>query len=111
MESKFINKDKRRYNSMIIQNDYYDAWKISYKYSSILLKRISHEDIYFLCFSIHKTYLNELKHKKINCNQNKNYIQVWNTMINSMKKNYNLSSIRLLQQTSQQKNYNRRYLP
>jgi len=98
-----IYKDKNRNNSKLIENNYYEAWNISYKYSSILLKKISHEDIFLLCFSIHKQYLNELKNKKINYNKDKNYIQVWNTMINSMKKNYNLSSIRLLQQTSVQR--------
>ena len=102
-----INKDKRRNKSQIIQNNYFEAWKLSYKYSTILLKKINHEDIYLLCFSIHEDYLNELKNKKIiksnKGNKNKNYIQVWNTMLNSMIKNHNISSINLLQQTSQQR--------
>ena len=104
-----INKDKRRSNSQFNEKNYYEAWKLSYKYSTFLLKKINHEDIYLLCFSIHEEYLNELKNKKIiksnKGDQNENYIQVWKTMLNSMKKNYNISSIRLLQQTSQQRNY------
>ena len=35
---------------------------------------------------IHKKFINELKIKKINYNENQNYIQIWETMLNSMKK-------------------------
>ena len=102
-----FNKDKKRYNSQIIQNNHFEAWNLSYKYSTILLNKINHKNIFELCFSIHENYINELKQKKIiksiKKNKNKNYIQVWNTMLNSMKKNHNISSIRLLQQTSQQR--------
>ena len=98
-----IKKDKKRNISFINKNNYHEAWNISYKYSSFLLKKINHNDIYNLCFMIHKEFINELKIKKIDWNQNKNYIQVWTTMLNSMSKNHNTSSIRLLQQTSQQR--------
>ena len=99
-----IKKDKRRFQSFKKQNNYYEAWNISHKYSTFLLRKINHNDIYNLCFMIHKEFINELKVKKIDYNQNKNYIQVWETMLNSISKNHNTSSIRLLQQTSQQKN-------
>ena len=50
---------------------------------------------------IHKEFINELKIKKLIIMKIK-IIFKYGTMLNSMKKNHNTSSIRLLQQTSQQ---------
>ena len=32
------------------QNNYYEAWNVSYKYSSYLIKKINHKDIHILCY-------------------------------------------------------------
>ena len=96
-----INKDKRRIQSIHDQNNYYEAWNVSYKYSSYLIKKINHKDIHILCYNIYNQYMNELKNKKINNkNQSKKYIQIWNTMINTLFKQNIKKSINLLHLTN-----------
>ena len=101
-----IEKDKRRTDSLTNQLKHKEAWNISYKYSSILMKKIDSEDIYEIyeiCFSIYHQYLNELKYKKLN--MKKNYTQIWGTMINTLIKGNNgiKGPIHILHQTNQQR--------
>jgi len=102
-----INKDNRRRLEMQKKVDYNEGWKLSYQYSAILIDNITDEDLYNLCCVNHSQFMNELKRKGIN--KEKNYTQVWLTMLNTVydKKNKNnpKAAIRLLHQTNQQRTY------
>ena len=104
-----INKDKRRRLEMQRKVDYNGGWKLSYKYSSILMNKLDSVDLYTICCSVREEFLHELK---VNClPDNKNYTQVWLTMLNTVydKKNKNNhgAAVRLLHQTNQQRTYNK----
>mgnify|MGYP003968417781 CR=1 FL=1 len=102
-----INKDKRRKYEMSLQNKYHEGWLLSLKYSNILMDNIDSKNIYTICSSIHGEFSHQLKVNGLNDNNKKNYIQVWDTMLNTVydKKNRNnpKSAVKLLQQTSQQR--------
>ena len=104
-----INKDNRRRLEMQKKVDYNKGWKLSYQYSAILIDNITDEDLYNLCCVNHSQFMNELKRKGIN--KEKNYTQVWLTMLNTVydKKNKKnpKAAIRLLHQTNQQRTYNK----
>ena len=72
-----------------------DAWKISLKYSKILMDHSNNDD-----------YLSELQREGLNF-KNKNYMQVWDTMINTQKRNpkrdIKAGAIKLLHQTNVQR--------
>ena len=101
-----INKDKRRKYEMSLQNKYREGWLLSLKYSNILMDNIDSKNLYTICSSIHGEFSHQLKVNGLNDNE-KNYIQVWDTMLNTVydKKNRNnpKSAVKLLQQTSQQR--------
>jgi hypothetical protein len=87
---------------------YNKAWKISKKYTTILME---HEDnnIHFeIAPNIYSQYLCELKLNKIQT-KNKNYTQNWQTMINTLNNNPKESvcraSVKLLHQTSVQRSF------
>lgn len=68
------------------------------------MKNINSHDLYTICCSVYGRYLTELKSKKLPI-KNKNYIQVWDTMINTVKKGVlERRAIKLLHQTSYQHN-------
>ena len=94
-----IRKDKRRNESLKIDFFYHNAWKLSNKYSSMLMNHIENENYYELSMMYYSQYMNELHQRGYNKNKNKNYVQVWNTMINTGTRD----SIRLLHQTSVQR--------
>tara|TARA_A100001037_G_C14990437_1_gene562343 strand:+ start:95 stop:406 length:312 start_codon:yes stop_codon:yes gene_type:complete len=97
-----IEKDKRRNKSYSNKSNYKEAWNISHKYSSYLIKHIDNENLYEICHTIYHQYLNELNNKKLI--KSKNYLQVWETMINTVNKNTEIKpSIRILYQTSCQR--------
>jgi len=102
-----INKDNRRRLEMQHKVDYNEGWKMSYQYSSILMDKIDSTNLYIICCSIRDEFLHELKVHGLS--DNKNYTQVWLTMLNTVydKKNKNnpKASIRLLHQTNQQRTY------
>ena len=84
-----INKDKNRkisYNNTLNNQE---LWKISHKYSLILMNNKSKIDE--IASSIYGEYINELKNKKLPyLNTKKNlHIIIWNTLLNNLKKNYN----------------------
>jgi len=94
-----VEKDKRRKISLQNYKNYHDAWKLSHKYSSRLIKHIGNENFYDLCAMYYSQYMNEINNRGYNNNKNKNYIQIWNTMINTGTR----ESIKLLHQTNVQK--------
>jgi len=105
-----IQINKRRNESFQIKSDYQECWKISHRYSSVLIKNISTRDLGLLCDTVYGQYLNELesnnlKTKSKNHNKDKNYVQIWETMINTVKKckGNEICSIRLLHQTNCQR--------
>ena len=89
-----IEKDKRRKISLQDYKNYHNAWKLSHKYSSRLVKNINNENYYELSKMYYSQYMNEINNHGYN--KNRNYIQIWNTMINTGTK----ESIRLLHQTN-----------
>ena len=95
-----IDKDKKRNTSIETQFNTSEAWKLSYKYSTKLLKDIDKVNIYLLCNIVYNQYMIHLRYKKI-FKKNKKYVQIWNTMLNTIKQEKNMKmSIRLLHLTS-----------
>ena len=103
-----ISVNKRRRVAYNQKANYDECWKISRKYSSILMKNINSVDLYNICCSIYGQYITELKSKNLQlkdkCNNIKKYIQVWETMINTVRKGeIDKQAIRLLHQTNCQR--------
>jgi len=97
-----FTKDKRRTEAFNLKWEHDECWRTSLKYSSQLIKNSKKNDIDNLCNSIYGQYINELQSRKI-YNENKNYIQIWNTMLNSVKRgNHTQMAIKLLHQTNLQ---------
>jgi len=89
------------------KNDCHRAWTISLKYSVYLMNNIDKSiDVYSLVTQIYKQYISELQSNKLVSNKDKKYIQVWNTVINTLR-NINVKlhkrSIKLLHQTNVQR--------
>ena len=101
------NQRDAEYNK---KEKYKEAWKISKKYTSILIDHENKNEHLDIAANIHYQYISELKYKGINYRKNKNYIQVWNTMINTINNNPKINiqraSIKLLHQTSVQRSAN-----
>ena len=100
-----INKDNRRLRGLRNENHTYNAWKLSHNYSNLLLKHIDNENLYEMCVLYHFQYMNEIKNHNYKHDKQRNYIQVWDTMMNTVRK-YNdtmKGSVRLLHQTSVQR--------
>jgi len=92
------------------QND--ECWNISHKYSKILIKNIDSKDIYTICCSIHGQYITELTSKNLPLKNKKHtiktYIQIWETMLNTVRKGeVEKVAIRLLHQTNCQRRHHR----
>jgi len=103
-----IQKNKRRKESFQIKEDLQECWKISHRYSGVLIKNITSSDLGLLCDTVYGQYLHELESNNLNTkrkNKDKNYVQVWKTMINTVRvcKGNEISSIRLLHQTNCQR--------
>ena len=103
-----IQINKRRKEAFQIKSDYQECWKISHRYSSVLIKNITSSDLGLLCDTVYGQYLHELESNNLNTkrkNKDKNYVQVWKTMINTVRvcKGNEISSIRLLHQTNCQR--------
>ena len=94
-----IKKDKRRKISLQDYKNYHNAWRLSHKYSSKLLKHIDNKNFYDLCEMYYSQYMNEINNHDYN--KNRNYIQIWDTMINTGTR----ESIRLLHQTNVQRTH------
>ena len=97
-----IYKDKRRATGYQIKASHYECWNLSKRYSGILMKNLDSRDLYTICRSISGEYLNELTGNNLSLEGN--HIQVWQTMINTVKKgDHSIASIRLLHQTNCQR--------
>ena len=98
-----IQKDKRRIQAYQKYNNYHNAWKLSHRYSNMLIKHINNENLYDMCIMYYIQYMNEIKSHGYN--RNKNYIQIWDTMINTVSKFEDTmkQSVRLLHQTNIQR--------
>ena len=84
---------------------YYDGWKVSLKYSTILTHFKTLDLVFDNYENIYHQYLSELKFKNLTSTKN---TQVWETFVNSMRKNkYGLMPLKILHQTNIQRvNYN-----
>ena len=85
------------------------AWNISKKYSHILIEHENKNEHLDIAANIHYQYISELKYKGIDARKNKNYVQIWDTMINTINNNPKIdvqrASIKLLHQTSVQRSF------
>ena len=103
-----LMKDKRRsesFNQGWVNNE---CWKTSLKYSNMLVKNIDSGDLYSISASIYGQYTSELQSRRLPM-KDKNYIQVWTTMLNTVKKgNHSRMAIKLLHQTNIQRCLNRK---
>ena len=83
---------------------YRQAWETSKKHSSYMVDALSKCTDHYELVNIHyKQYLSELHSKCILSRKNKVYIQVWETALNTAKRqnvNNKSASIKLLHQTS-----------
>ena len=96
-----------RHKEFIIKQDYHEAWSISLKYSKILIEHEKNNEYFNLAENIYHQYISELKLKKLDFTKKKNYVQIWNTMINTINHNEKInvcrSAIKLLHQTNVQR--------
>ena len=101
--------DDQRAEQRIIQNKYYEAWEISKKYSQILMNHSKNDQNLDMCFAIHSQYISELKMKRIDFSNPKNYIQVWETLLNTLLNNPKITvqrgAVKLLHQTNVQRSF------
>ena len=88
---------------------YYEAWNISKKYTTILMDHEDGNAFFDIAQNIHSQYISELKYKKLDTIEKRNYIQVWDTMINTVNNNPKIDvcrgAIKLLHQTSVQRSF------
>ena len=86
-----------------------DAWNISKKYTSILINNSKNDRNINVFPIIYGQFINELRNKKIIYSDTKNYIQCWNTTLNTIYKNPKIkckrAAIKLLHQTSVQRSH------
>jgi predicted DNA-binding protein (UPF0278 family) len=89
------------------QLKYKEAWNISKKYTTILIEHENKNEHLDIAANIYYQYISELKYKDIDVRVKNNYIQAWNTMINTVNNNPKINvkraSIKLLHQTSVQR--------
>ena len=89
-------------------NKYHEGWILSKKYTTILMDHETENEYFELAQNIYHQFISELKLKNIP-HKDKNYIQVWNTMLNTVENNPKVGvcrgAIKLLHQTSVQRSY------
>tara|TARA_A100001037_G_scaffold45808_1_gene37046 strand:+ start:19047 stop:19361 length:315 start_codon:yes stop_codon:yes gene_type:complete len=85
------------------------AWTISKKYTDILMDHEKNDEHLNMCFDLHYQFMHELKNKNIDISKKKNYIQCWDTLLNTLLKNPKLNvqrgALKLLHQTNTQRSY------
>ena len=97
-----LTKDRRRTEAFNLKWINGECWKTSLKYSNMLIKNIDSNDLYSISSSIYGQYMSELQSKGLPI-KDKKYMQVWSTMINTVKKgNHSRAAIKLLHQTNLQ---------
>ena len=86
-----------------------EAWLISKKYSQILMNNEINDKFLNMYRVTYGQFINELRNKKIHFTNDKNYIQCWNTVLNTIIRNPKIMcqrrAIKLLHQTNIQKSY------
>ena len=91
------------------KNRYYEGWTISKKYTDILMLHSDGDKHIGICFVIHSQYMDELKKRCIPLHKNNNYVQCWDTLLNTLLRNPKVkvqrAAIKLLHQTSVQRSY------
>lgn len=101
----YYNRGKEQYK----RGKYLEGWNISKKYTEILMEHNENDKNLGMCFSIHGQYMNELKNKRIPRDKKINYIQCWDTLLNTLLKNSKINvqrgALKLLHQTSVQRAY------
>ena len=98
-----FEKDTKRKNAYHQTWLHDECWRASLKYSSQLNKNINNKDLTNLCYSIYGQYINELQSRNLPM-KNNNYIQIWETMINTVNKGkHSRMAIKLLHQTNVQR--------
>ena len=100
-----------RQQEMYQQHKYHQAWETSKKHSKYMVDSLTKcHNHYELVEEHYKQYLSELTSKHIIVTSDKNYIQVWETALNTANKNTDIEKIaggiRLLHQTSIQRSNN-----
>ena len=61
------------------------------KYTEILMEHSKDDRNLGMCFAIHGQYMNELKNRRIPRDKKINYIQCWDTLLNTLLKNPKLN--------------------
>jgi hypothetical protein len=89
MRNTIIDKDRRRDEEYEQKNNKKLIWKLSLKYSSILIKNIDNHKLSNNCYVVYDQFMNEIKSLDIDI-RNKNIHKIWNTMINSLKNDRNI---------------------
>ena len=91
------------------QQNYRDGWNISKKYTDILMIHSENDKNLNMCFSIHSQFMNELKTRDIPRNKKINYVQCWDTLLNTLLRNPKINvqrgALKLLHQTNVQRAY------
>ena len=97
---------ENREKEMKQKEKYHEGWKISKKYSTILMDHEDKNEYFEIAPNIYHQFISELKVKNVP-HVGKNYIQLWDTMINTIQNNPTISvcraSIKLLHQTNVQR--------
>ena len=97
-----LDKDKRRSDAYHQKTLRDECWKASLKYSNMLVKNIDSSDLYSISASIYGQYMSELQSRRLPM-KDKTHIQVWTTMINTVKRGeHSKMAIKLLHQTNLQ---------
>jgi len=101
-------KDKQRSLENSHYNTHLKTWELSLKYSTILMSNINTSNLYSLCISTTDEYIKSVKKLYKNKNvMDRNFIQIWKTMLNTVKHGKNMKScIRLLHHTNLNNIYN-----
>tara|TARA_B100000902_G_C27190271_1_gene853540 strand:+ start:236 stop:550 length:315 start_codon:yes stop_codon:yes gene_type:complete len=93
------------------QAKYHEGWKTSKKYTDILMSHSENDRNIDMCFAIHSQYINELRTRRIPFSKKLNYIQCWDTLLNTLLGNPKISvqrgALKLLHQTSVQRSYSK----
>tara|TARA_B100000700_G_C14910792_1_gene792149 strand:- start:321 stop:635 length:315 start_codon:yes stop_codon:yes gene_type:complete len=91
------------------EHKYHEAWNISKKYTDILMLHSENDRNIDMCFAIHSQYMNELRTRNIPRNKKINYVQCWDTLLNTLLKNPKINvqrgALKLLHQTNVQRSY------
>ena len=97
---------ENREKEMKQKETYQEGWKISAKYSTILMDHEDRNEYFEIVSNVYHQFISELKVKKIP-HVDKNYIQIWDTMLNTVQNNPKIhvcrGAIKLLHQTNVQR--------